>query len=181
MTGWDVLGEIMSSFPPIAATVVLVGAAVVFIVGFARHGNSFLKHGFKQMAVVSSLERRFDSMESKLSSEIDSLRTEVKSEIDGLRTEVKSEIDGLRTEVKSEIDGLRTEVNGLRTEVNGLRTEVTDLRTEVDGIKTEVSTIKTNHFGHLKSYLGVLNGVLLDKRVIDNETKARLDNEIRGM
>ena len=159
MTGWDVLGEIMSSFPPIAATVVLVGAAVVFIVGFARHGNSFLKHGFKQMAVVSSLERRFDSMESKLSSEIDSLRTEV----------------------KSEIDGLRTEVNGLRTEVNGLRTEVTDLRTEVDGIKTEVSTIKTNHFGHLKSYLGVLNGVLLDKRVIDNETKARLDNEIRGM
>jgi hypothetical protein len=41
--------------------------------------------------------------------------------------------------------------------------------------------IETNHFGHLKNYLGILNGVLLDKEIIDNETKARLDNELRGM
>jgi len=110
------LGEIMGSFPPIAATVVLVGAAVVFIVGFARHGHSFLKYGFKQEPVGRSLEKRFDNLESQFSE-----------------------------------------------------------------VKSELSAIKTNHFGHLKNYLGILNGALLDKRVIDNETKARLDNEIRGM
>jgi len=157
----------MSSFPPVAATAVLVAAAIVFIVGFARNGHSFLKYGFKQVVVISSLEKRFDSLESKFS--------EVKDEIDGLRTEVKAEIDGLRTEVKAEIDGLRTEV---KAEIDGLRTEV---KTEIDGLRTELTTIKTNHFGHLKNYLGVLNGVLLDKDIIDNETRARLDNEIRGM
>jgi len=134
MTGWDILNDIVSTFPPIIAMVLVVAIVVVFIVGFGRHGQSFLRYGFKQVSLGSSLEKRFDIMESK--------------------------IDGLRTEVKAEIDGLRT---------------------EVDGLRTELTTIKVNHFGHLKNYLGVLNGALLDKAVIDNETKARLDNEIRGM
>ena len=47
MTGWDILNGVVSSFPPIAATVVLAAAAVVFVVGFARHGHAFLKYGFK--------------------------------------------------------------------------------------------------------------------------------------
>ncbi|MDR0561311.1 MAG: hypothetical protein LBG73_01305 [Spirochaetaceae bacterium] len=50
-----------------------------------------------------------------------------------------------------------------------------------DELKADINRIETNHFGHLKNYLGILNGVLLDKRIIDNETKARLDNELRGM
>ncbi|GHV26422.1 hypothetical protein AGMMS4952_06440 [Spirochaetia bacterium] len=52
---------------------------------------------------------------------------------------------------------------------------------DISNLKTELDTIKDNHFGHLKNYLGVLNGVLLDKKIIDNETRARLDNELRGM
>jgi hypothetical protein len=72
-------------------------------------------------------------------------------------SDLSQKIDDLRTEVKGEIEGLRTE------------------------FKTELATIKVNHFGHLKNYLGILNGVLLDKEIINNETKARMDNELRGM
>jgi hypothetical protein len=50
-----------------------------------------------------------------------------------------------------------------------------------DKMEARIESIETNHFGHLKNYLGILNGVFLDKNIIDNETKARLDNELRGM
>jgi hypothetical protein len=76
----------------------------------------------------------------------------------------KEDINRLNAKLDSEIGGLGT---GLGSEIGGLR--------------TELETIKVNHFGHLKNYLGVLNGVLLDKNIIDNEIKARLDNELRGM
>jgi hypothetical protein len=55
------------------------------------------------------------------------------------------------------------------------------LASKIDGVKTELDMIKVNHFGHLKKYLGVLNGILLDKGIIDNESRARLDNELMGM
>jgi len=112
MTGWDMLDKFISSFPPIIMALILtavLAAVVIFIVGFSRHGFNFLKYGFKQLVLDSSLEKRFDKLESK------------------------------------------------------------------------IEAIETNHFGHLKNYLGILNGVLLDKQIIDNETKARLDNELRGM
>ena len=112
MTVWDVLDRLINSFPPIIMALILVAvlvAVVIFIVGFSKHGLNFLKYGFKQIALDSSLEKRFDKLEAK------------------------------------------------------------------------IETIEVNHFGHLKNYLGILNGVLLDKNIIDNETKARLDNELRGM
>jgi hypothetical protein len=109
MTGWDILSKYINIFPPIVATALLVAAAVIFIIGFSKHGINFLKYGFKQIELDSSLEKRFDKLEEK------------------------------------------------------------------------IEAIETNHFGHLKNYLGILNGVLLDKQIIDNETKARLDNELRGM
>jgi hypothetical protein len=55
------------------------------------------------------------------------------------------------------------------------------LEKRFDKLEARIESIETNHFGHLKNYLGILNGVLLDKQIIDNETKARLDNELRGM
>jgi len=112
MTVWDILDKLINSLPPIAMTLILfavLAAVVIFIVGFSRHGVNFLKYGFKQIALDSSLEKRFDDLSSK------------------------------------------------------------------------IEAIEINHFGHLKNYLGILNGVLLDKKIIDNETKARLDNELRGM
>jgi len=56
-----------------------------------------------------------------------------------------------------------------------------DFEKRFDKLEARIEAIETNHFGHLKNYLGILNGVLLDKQIIDNETKARLDNELRGM
>jgi hypothetical protein len=55
------------------------------------------------------------------------------------------------------------------------------LEERFDGVDARIAGIETNHFGHLKNYLGVLNGILLDKGIIDNESKVRLDNELRGM
>lgn len=121
MTGWDVLHTLITGFPPVATTLLLVAAlvaVVILIVGFTRHGLDFLKHGFRQTLLSELL--------TKLAT--------------------KEDIAGLRTEFRAELD-----------------------------------EIKVNHFGHLKKYLGVLNGILLDKNIIDNESKARLDNELLGM
>jgi uncharacterized membrane protein YccF (DUF307 family) len=112
MTAWDVLNNIINGFPPVALALLLVAAvaaAIVFVIGFSRHGMNFVKYGFKQTVLDSTLEKRFDKLEAK------------------------------------------------------------------------IEAIEVNHFGHLKNYLGILNGIFLDKNMIDNETKARLDNELRGM
>jgi hypothetical protein len=129
MTAWDVLNNVITSFPFIVTALFLVAAliaVVIFIVGFSRHGVDFLRHGFRQKNI----------------------------------TDLGEKIDKLHTEFKTALDGFKI---------------------ELDGFSTELETIKVNHFGHLKNYLGILNGVLLDKEIIDNETRARLDNELRGM
>ena len=112
MTAWDVLDKVLSSFPPIVMALILLAvltSVVIFIVGFSRHGLNFLKFGFKQIALDSSLEKRFDKLEAK------------------------------------------------------------------------IEAIEVNHFGHLKDFLTELTGILLDKGVINNTDKARLDSRLRGM
>ena len=94
---------------------------------------------------------------SNLGEKIDSLDTRLTEKINGLDTRFTEKINGLDTRFTEKINGLRDEFH------------------------TEITAITVNHFGHLKNYLGILNGVLLDKQIIDNETKARLDNELRGM
>jgi hypothetical protein len=124
MNGWDVLRDTMKDFPPVAATIVLLVAAVIFIIGFSRRGINFIKYGFGKTTLDASLEKRFDELADKMTNQIDGIRTEV---------------------------------------------------------KTELETIKVNHFGHLKNFLTELTSILLDKGIINNENKARLDNELRGM
>jgi hypothetical protein len=58
-----------------------------------------------------------------------------------------------------------------KEDLNGIRTEV----------KTEIQTIKVNDFGHLKNFLTELTSILLDKGIINNENKTRLDNQLRDM
>jgi predicted PurR-regulated permease PerM len=133
MTIWDVVNNLMASFPFVAAVLVFLIVAValvVVVVGFSNYGISFFKYGFKQ----SHLE--------DLGSKIDVL---------------DSNINSLRNDLDSNINSLRAEFHG------------------------ELVALKTNHFGHLKNFLSILTGVLLDKNLIDNETKARLENELRGM
>jgi hypothetical protein len=123
MNQWDILDKIISSFPPIVMALILIAvlaAVVIFIVGFSRHGFNFLKYGFKQTVLDSSLKKHFDSMEAKFDERF------------------------------SQID-------------------------------TRIAAIETNHFGHLKEFLTELTSILLDKNIINNTDKARLDNKLRGM
>jgi hypothetical protein len=52
---------------------------------------------------------------------------------------------------------------------------------DLNGMAAELQTIKVNHFGHLKNFLTELTSILLDKGIINNENKARLDNQLSGM
>ncbi|MDR0474823.1 MAG: hypothetical protein LBH43_14260 [Treponema sp.] len=51
----------------------------------------------------------------------------------------------------------------------------------LDGMDARIMAIETNHFGHLKDFLTELTSILLDKNIINNTEKARLDNQLRGM
>ena len=119
MTGWDVLNGIMGSFPPIAATVVLVVAAVVFIAGFAKHGLSFLKHGFRQEPAGSSLEKRFDSLEAKFDerfSQIDARFSQIDSrfsQIDARFSRLDSRIEAIETNHFGHLKSFLTELTSI--------------------------------------------------------------------
>jgi len=159
MTGWDFLDRFMYAFPPIATTVLFVAVLVIFIVGFSKHGLNFLKYGFKQGEINS------------LGTKIDDLCSDINMKIDGLRSEVNIKIDDLRSDVNVKIDDLRSEISGVNARFDGLQAE----------FRSELATIKTNHFGHLKGFLTELTGILLDKDIINNTDKARLDNQLRDM
>jgi Skp family chaperone for outer membrane proteins len=150
----------------------MVAVGVIFVVGFSRHGMDFIRHGFKQ--------NNFDELIAKLATKEDiaELRAEVKTEIAELRTELKTEIADLRAEVKEEIANLRREFRG---EMNEFRTEMNGFRDELNGFRGELENIKVNHFGHLKNFLTELTSILVDRNIITNENKARLDNHLRGM
>ena len=159
MTGWDVLSNVVSGFPPVAMALLLVvaiAAAIVFVVGFSRNGIDFVRHGFKQSNIT------------ELGEKIDCLRTEFKADL-------SREIGNLRDEFRGEMGSLR---DALRAEFRG---DIGSLRTEIGGLRAELETIKVNHFGHLKNFLTELTSILLDKGIINNENKARLDNHLRDM
>lgn len=130
MTGWDVLDKVMANFSPIAAAVLLIAAAVIFIIGFSRRGMNFIKYGFGNIALDETFEKRFDRLDERL-------------------------------------DGIDARLDGM------------DIR--LDAMDTRIAAIETNHFGHLKNFLTELTSILLDKNIINNTEKARLDNELRGM
>jgi len=123
MTGWDFLNDIIRITPPVLAVLFFLIVGVLFAIGFLRHGMNFIRYGFRQIALDSSLEKQFGDLGSR-------------------------------------IDGLHTEIGDF---------------------KTELATIKTNHFGHLKDFLTELTGILVDKNILNNTDKARLDNHLRGM
>jgi len=130
MTGWDILDKFISSFPPIVMALILLAvltAVVIFIIGFSKHGVNFLKYGFKQTVLDSSLEKRFDSLEAKFDERF------------------------------SQIDARFSQIDA------------------------RIMAIETNHFGHLKNFLSELTSILLDKNIINNAEKARLDNQLRDM
>jgi hypothetical protein len=152
VTAWDVLSEIIKNSPPIAAGLFLLVTGIIFAIGFFRHGVNFIKYGFKQIALDSSLEKRFDKLEDQFNARF-------------------AEFDARFVKMEDRFNARFAEIDARFAEI--------DVR--FGKLETKIEAIEVNHFGHLKNYLGILNGVLLDKGIIDNETKARLDNELRGM
>jgi hypothetical protein len=59
--------------------------------------------------------------------------------------------------------------------------DINRIDARLGGMDTRIAAIETNHFGHLKDFLTELTSILLDKNVINNQDKARLDNKLRGM
>ena len=73
-------------------------------------------------------------------------------------------------------------INDLGVKIDNLDTGLTD---KIIGLgnefHTELEAIKVNHFGHLKNFLSELTSILLDKNIINNTEKKRLDNQLRDM
>ena len=59
--------------------------------------------------------------------------------------------------------------------------DINSLKADMGRLDTRIAAIETNHFGHLKDFLTELTSILVDKNVINNHDKARLDNKLRGM
>jgi hypothetical protein len=170
MTAWDVLSNAIEGFPFVVTALFLLAALValgIFIAGFSKHGIDFIKHGFKQKG-ISDLGEKIDSLDVRLSEKISDLDARLSEKISDLDVRLSEKISDLDVRLSGKINDLDVR---LSAKINGLH----------DEFHTELEAIKVNHFGHLKRYLTVLNGILLDKEIIDNESKARLDNELSGM
>jgi hypothetical protein len=84
-------------------------------------------------------------------------------------SDLGAKIDSLRTEFKNDLEKMAT------------KEDIGMINKEIGMLNVKIETIETNHFGHLKNFLTELTSILLDKGIINNENKARLDNELRGM
>ena len=93
MSGFDVLDRIISTLPPFAAAFLFIAAAVIFIIGFSKHGTNFLKYGFKQMVLDKSLEKRFDELGARidgLHAELDAIKVNHFGHLKNFLTELTS-------------------------------------------------------------------------------------------
>ena len=166
MTGWDIASDIIQKFPPLSAAILLIAAAVIFIVGFSRRGVNFIKYGFGQTTLDSSLEKRFDDLAERMATKEDIARLDAKIEADIAKLDAKIGADISRLDAKIEANIGRLDAK---------------IEANIGRLDTKIEAIETNHFGHLKNFLTELTSILLDKDIINNTEKARLDNELRGM
>jgi uncharacterized membrane protein YccC len=153
MNGWEVLNNVISTVPPVTMALLLtaaVVAAVIFIIGFSRHGVDFIRHGFRQNLIGDLVE--------KLATRDDINRLDAKI------GDLNAKIGALDAKFEEKIGALDAKFGE-----------------KIGGIEAKLVTIETNHFGHLKNFLTELTSILVDKGIINNENKARLDNHLRGM
>jgi tRNA U34 5-carboxymethylaminomethyl modifying enzyme MnmG/GidA len=75
----------------------------------------------------------------------------------------------------------KEDIHRLETRIDNMETRFEKVETRMGSMETELATIKVNHFGHLKDFLTELTSILLDKKIIENTDKTRLDNQLRGM
>jgi len=178
MTGWDILNEMMKSLPPIVAMLFFLAAGVIFAIGFFRHGVNFVKYGFGQQE-MGDLSKKIDGLDTRLSDKITNLDSRLTEKITNLDNRLTEKINGLDSRLTEKINNLDT---CLTEKINGLDTRLTEKINGLhDEFHIELEAIKVNHFGYLKNFLSELTSILLDKDIINNTEKTRLDNQLRDM
>jgi hypothetical protein len=170
MTAWDFLDKLAGSLPPIIAMIAVIVMAVVFVIGFSKHGVDFVKHGFKQTSLEESLDKRFNAISESFDKRFNALS----ESFDKRFNAISEYFDSRFKELEQRIDGLTVQNESFDNRFK-------ELEQRIDGVHTELAVIKINHFGHLKRYLEILDGILLDKNIISNKEKAMLDNELKDM
>jgi hypothetical protein len=210
MNGWNVLSNIFNSLPSVAVVLLLLtilAIAVSFAVGFNRRGMNFIRYGFGQLALDPSLKKQFDDLAGKMATKDDIAARDAyfKKQFDDLagKMATKDDIAARDAAFEKRFDDLTgkmatkddiaardaafekrfDDLTGKMATKDDIARLTASMATKDDiaCLDAKIVVIETNHFGHLKNYLGILNGVLLDRNIIDNETRARLDNELRGM
>ncbi|MDR1149622.1 MAG: hypothetical protein LBK66_13420 [Spirochaetaceae bacterium] len=224
MTGWDILDKAMNNFPPIVAALILLavlGALVIFIVGFSRHGVNFVKYGFKQNVVNDIFEKLatkedIKRLELSTKEDINRLELSTKEEINRLELSTKEDINRLDAKIEevnrlglstkedikrlelstkediNRLDAKIEEINrfelSTKEDIKRLDVKIEEInrlelaaKEDINSLDAKIDVIETNHFGHLKNFLTELTSILLDKNIINNQDKARLDNKLSGM
>jgi hypothetical protein len=98
------------------------------------------------------------------------------------RAVTESSLEKRLDEMKEDLRKMATKEDlGKMATKEDLGKMATATKEDMNGMAKELENIKVNHFGHLKNFLTELTSILLDKGIINNENKARLDNQLRGM
>ena len=84
----------------------------------------------------------------------------------------------LENSFENRFDSLEAKIDARFAQVDARFVQIDARFVQIDA---KIMAIETNHFGHLKDFLTELTSILLDKGVINNTEKARLDNQLRGM
>ncbi|MCL2193191.1 MAG: hypothetical protein FWB78_07335 [Treponema sp.] len=84
---------------------------------------------------------------------------------------LQQQFDNLETRLSNKITALETKFDN----------RFSQLDDRITALDSRITVIETNHFGHLKGFLSELTGILLDKTIINNAEKARLDHQLSGM
>ena len=67
-----------------------------------------------------------------------------------------------------------------KDDVNSLKAGMEGFKTDMGRLDARIAVIEVN-FEHLTDILTELTGILMDKNVLNNHDKTRLDNKLRGM
>jgi hypothetical protein len=152
MTGWDVLDRVISSFPPLVMALLLVAVLVAVVVFIV----GFARHGTNFI--------KYGFTQNVMNELLEKLAT-------------KEDIN----RIDARLDNMDARFDSMDARLDNMDARFDSMDARLGGMDTRIAAIETNHFGHLKDFLTELTSILLDKGVINNQDKARLDNKLRGM
>ena len=82
---------------------------------------------------------------------------------------------------KEDINSLKADMGRLDTRIAAIETNMDGFKVDMGRVDTRIAAIATHHFGPLKDFPTELSSIVVDKNVLTNQDKARLDNKLRGM